>query len=71
MPSTDSMSTVIYPLLGLMRQLELPETKAGALMAMFTPDDPVFPLDVETIAAIPDGLPGRLPTSIETLYDLK
>ena len=59
------------PLLGTIRELSLPETKSGALIAMFTPYDPVFPLDAETIAKIPDGLPGPLPTSIETLYDLR
>ncbi len=46
-------------------------TKAGALRAMFAPGDPTFPLDVEVIGRIPEGLPDPLPTSIETLFDLR
>ena len=59
------------PLIGAMRRVGLPMTKAGALRAMFEPGDPTFPLDVEVIGRIPEGLPDPLPTSIETLFDLR
>lgn len=54
-----------------MRRVGLPMTKAGALRAMFEPGDPTFPLDVEVIGRIPEGLPDPLPTSIESLFDLR
>ena len=69
MPSTQMLADSTS-LRGRLAALGLPETKAGYLQSMFTPDDPTFPLDAETIAAIPRDLPGRLPTSIETLYGL-
>ncbi len=45
-------------------------TKAAYVAAMFNPYDPTFPLDAEIVAAIPDTLPGKVPTSIlDLMFD--
>lgn len=38
-------------------------TKAAYVKAMFSPYDPPFPLDAETVARVPKGLPGVIPRS--------
>lgn len=40
-----------------------PLTKAAYVRAMDYPLVPTFPLDAETLARVPEELPGRMPTS--------
>jgi hypothetical protein len=54
-------------LIGQLSQLGLPANKANYLLLLTHPDLPEFPLDAELVAQLPEGLPGKLPTSIEEM----
>lgn len=63
MPQPNRLRAVNDPLIELILLLGLPITKASYVEAWAFPKDVEFPLDAEVEAAVPDELPGKLPTS--------
>jgi hypothetical protein len=53
---------------GLLNLLGLPPTKANAIVALYHPDVPTFPLDPEIVAEIPQSMPGRMPRNLTDLF---
>lgn len=58
-------------LIGFIRQHGWPLTKASYLRAMYSPEDPEFPLHPEDYAAIPADLPGDYLTELMDLFEDK
>ena len=66
-PGSENWSPGAQGLLEVVRMQHWPVTKAGFVRAMFHPGRPTFPLDAEDEAAVPDELPGPIPTSVDDL----
>ena len=49
------------PRLGLIRRLGWTLTKSSYLRAMYSPEEPTFPLSPELVGMIPKNIPGKLP----------
>ena len=62
MRRSSKLPAVCDPMLGLMRDLDLPMTRAGYLEALTFPMAPTSPSDADLVAQGPEELPGKMPT---------